>query len=246
MPKEKSISVVIPAYNEEANIATTILSLYQFLESRVSEFELIVVDDGSRDKTFQEAEGALKGGRGNPLRLRVIQHPVNRGYGGALRTGFYSARNNWILLFPGDAQFKVDEIDMLLSEARKIKNKQPFVVWPYRSQRAEGFHRALNAFLYRCLIRLVLGVHVRDIDCGMKLYHRDVFYKLPKLTSEGALIDAEIMTHCCKLGIPFLQVPVTHLPRGAGTPTGNNFKTITNMFRELRQFKRQLKNFMNQ
>lgn len=233
--------MVIPAYNEAAVIGDTITRLAQFLEAFVKDFEMIVVDDGSTDGTFEAAEQAIQKGNLNPRQLRVLRHEQNRGYGGALRTGFYSARGHWIILYPGDAQFRVEEIDLLLEEAKKIKHKLPFVIWPYRRNRAEGFQRAFNALVYRLLIRLVLGVGVRDVDCGMKLYHRDLFYKIPTLTSEGALIDAEILTHCRRHGIAIQQLGVTHLRREAGKATGANLRVIFQVFREMRQFRERLK-----
>lgn len=238
MSKREGISVVIPAYNEAENISPLLVELYHFLETRFRDFELLVIDDGSVDGTMQLAEATPRQAKLDPLKIKVIRHEQNRGYGGALRTGFYSARHEQILLYPGDRQFVVDEIQLLLEEAKKVKGKDPYVIWPYRARRAEGGLRRLNAALYHRLIGWALGVDgVRDIDCGMKLYHRDLFNRIPKLISEGALIDAEILTHCRKLHISIRQLPLTHVARRAGTATGANLRVIVQMFTELRKFR---------
>jgi dolichol-phosphate mannosyltransferase len=228
---------VIPAFNEADNIARTLGDLQRVLKSDGIGFELIVVDDGSRDPTSDQARRAAEGLGLKGDAFRLLRHPANRGYGAALTSGFREARREWVLLYPGDGQFDVAEIGRLKALASAEQGERPVVVWPYRQNRAEGWRRVLNAALYRLLIRAVLGVAVRDIDCGMKLYERRLFAAIPPLTSAGALIDAEILFHCRSRGVRVVETSVHHLPRRAGAPTGANWWVILRMFRELLRFR---------
>ncbi|MGE5551471.1 MAG: glycosyltransferase family 2 protein [Bacteroidota bacterium] len=220
------LSIVLPAYNEEGNIRRTIEEILSFLPGFAPigrDFEIIAVDDGSRDQTgriVQELSAV------HP-EVRLVQHEVNRGYGGALRSGFAAARGEFIFFMDSDGQFVFPEIEKLLA-----KIEQYDAVLGYRLDRQDSFMRKLNAFGWNTLTKLLFGLSVRDIDCAFKLYRRELIADMP-LSSGGALINAEMLARAKRKGFRFAQVGVTHRPRIAGKQTGANLRVIIKAFAEL-------------
>jgi glycosyltransferase involved in cell wall biosynthesis len=217
--------VAVPAYNEAGNLARVVTGIVTHLRGRFP-FEVVVVDDGSRDAT---AEVLADLTRRHP-EVRAIRHAVNRGYGGALRSGFAASRGAVVCLYPGDGQFDFAEVDLLLPLLDRAD-----IVAPYRERRSDPFIRKVNEVLYNLLIRLLFDLRVRDIDCGFKLYRGDVLRSIP-LESDGALIDAELLVKARRRGHVIVQRGVTHRPRLEGQQTGANLAVILRMFRELARF----------
>ncbi|MBU0512260.1 MAG: glycosyltransferase family 2 protein [Chloroflexi bacterium] len=218
-----SLSIVIPAYNEEANIRTTVAEVEAVARGLDIDYEIILVNDGSRDRT---------GEIGRELaayihNFRLVEHYPNRGYGGALKAGFTMARNEWISFVPGDGQFDFGEI-RLLTDCLPDGD----IVCGYRADRQDPFMRKVNAFGWNMLVRLLFGYLTRDIDCGFKLFRRDVLAHMI-LESDGALIDTEFLSSARAQGLRIAEVPVTHLPRMAGESTGANLRVIIKAFRDL-------------
>lgn len=223
MTKPK-ISAFFPAYNEEKNITTTVENAVSVLQDLAEEFEILIINDGSKDNTLviaRELEARFP-------QVKVINHEVNRGYGGALKSGFYNACFDWVVFTDSDGQFDFSELSKLLNKAESCD-----LVIGYRLKRVEGAFRWLNAKLWGLLIWLIFGLHVKDIDCAFKLIRRDVFDKIPKLESNGALISAELLIRCKKAHLKISQVGVCHYPRREGNPTGANIKVIIKAFKEL-------------
>ncbi len=241
MTGKASISVVVPAYNEAGNIGPTVTKLYRFLQPRFHPFEILVVDDGSVDGTSDAVKATVEKERLQPAAVKTIRHHKNLGYGAALCSGFYAAVCELVLLYPGDGQFDVEEVGTLVAAMAEIPAAELAIIWPYRTRRVEGLRRKINERLYHWLIAIVFGVQLRDIDCGFKLYRRTLFAHLPPLTSRGALIDAEILVHCRRLGVTIREVPVIHLLRRQGDQTGATLRVILYMFVELFRFKLRLK-----
>lgn len=220
---QKSLSVVLPAHNEEENIAKTVTDVLQVLSAWVSDFEVIVVDDGSTDRT-----GAIVAAiANNDSRVRLITHPVNRGYGAALVSGFEAVTREFAFFMDSDGQFDI----------RDIRQIFPFVdeydaVLGYRIDRQDTWMRKLNAWGWKMLVTLLLGVHVKDVDCAFKLYRAE-FLHLHSFETRGAMINAEMLYKLKRDGYTFKQVGVHHLPRLAGKATGANPKVILRAFREL-------------
>lgn len=223
MPKLE-LSVFFPAYNEEANIGTTVSRAAAVLEELKADYEIIVVNDGSIDRTASVVENLMATNR----RVRMVTHSPNRGYGGALKSGFYESRKELIFFTDGDGQFDFSEIKKLLP-----KIKEADLVVGYRLNRAEGLVRSINARLWTLLIRGLFGVRVRDIDCGFKLLKKEIIEKIPRLESDGALISDELLIKAQKAGFKVVEVGVHHYPRASGEPTGANVKVILRAFREL-------------
>jgi hypothetical protein len=218
-----SFSLVLPAYNEEANIKDTLEGALAILPEIVPRFEIVVVNDGSRDQTAEIVGGyARRDGR-----VRCISHEHNRGYGAAVTTGLRAARGDLIAFTDADGQFSLLDLPHLLALLESSD-----VVVGYRYQRADKWIRRVNAWGWNQLIRLVLGVRIRDLDCAFKVFRRGDLDRLG-LTATGAGINAEIMVQCTRGGLTIRETPVRHYARHQGQPTGANFKVILRAFREL-------------
>jgi len=218
-----SISVFLPCYNEQDNVERTTRNGLEVLEKLGADFEIIIVDDGSSDATGQIADRLAEETR----RVRVIHHPVNRGYGAALQSGFKAATKKLVFYTDGDGQFDIAELPALLPLAETYD-----IVSCYRLDRQDPLIRKINGWLWTKLVCLLFRMNIRDIDCAFKLFNRKIFDNIT-MTSEGALIDAEILARAAKIGCTITQRPVHHYPRKAGKQTGANLRVILRAFREL-------------
>ena len=219
------ISVVLPAYNEEANIETVVRQCAAYLDGRVPDYELLVVNDGSADRT-----GAILDRLAAEVpRLRPLHHPQNRGYGAALRTGFAAVTKRFVFYMDGDGQFDIRDLDLLLP----LVTDDDHIVTGYRIERRDPFVRRLNAKLFGgFLVRAMLGVRVRDLNCAFKLIPKKVFDHIT-LESTGALINAELYGRTVRNGFGIREVGVHHYPRTAGVQTGAHLSVILRAFYEL-------------
>jgi hypothetical protein len=222
-PYPAFLSLCMPAYNERANIEDTLDTACAVLPVFVERFEVVVVDDGSRDGT---GEAVARYGRHEP-RVRLACHPANRGYGAAVSTGLRAAEGDLIAFTDSDGQFSLLDVPQLLTHLDGND-----AVIGYRYHRADPWLRLLNAWCWNRLIRAVLGVRVRDLDCAFKLFRREVIDGL-ELTSTGAAINAEILAQCVRRGLKIFETPVMHYPRCRGTPTGAALRVIYRAFHEL-------------
>jgi glycosyltransferase involved in cell wall biosynthesis len=194
---------------------------------------VIVIDDGSRDQTAAIADRLAAA----DVRVRVIRHAVNQGYGAAVRSGFQAARHPLVVLADGDNQFDLGELPRLL---QAIEGHD--VVSGYRIARRDPPIRRLNAFMYNRLARVLFDIPVRDVNCGFKIYRAALLDRLlPQLRSTGALINVEMLARARKLGAAVSEIGVHHYPRETGTPTGGNLAVILRAFRELAQLSRELR-----
>lgn len=225
-----SISVVMPAYNEEANIGPMVSEVLEVMGPISDDYEVVVVDDGSRDKT---AEVVRKLAADHP-QVRLIQHQVNKGYGAAVYTGFTSATRDFIFFTDSDKQFEVREINRLLPLVEEAD-----LVAGYRAPRRDPFHRLLYGWGWTALVTLLFGYTVRDIDCAFKLFKREIIDHID-IKSRGATFSAEFLVRAKRRGYRIREVPVSHLPRLAGSQTGARLDVITRAFRELIRFRWQL------
>lgn len=222
--KKPSISVFFPAYNEEANIGALCLKTASVLKKIAGQWEVIAVNDGSRDRTAQVVEALHK----KQPRIRVVSHSVNSGYGAAVKTGFASAKHEWIFFTDGDGQFNVEEMSRFLPYL-----KDHDLVVGYRIDRADPFMRKANAFAWGTLVRTLFRLKgVRDIDCAFKFVRKDVFKKF-KLETTGAMISTELLVKSSKNGLRLMELGVNHYPRRAGVQTGAKLSVIARAFKEL-------------
>jgi len=222
------LSVFFPAYNEEVLLAPTVEKADKVLKKIVKEYEIIIVNDGSKDKTGEVAEAlAAK----NP-KIRVIHHPQNRGYGAALKSGMYAARYPWIAFTDADGQFDFSEITQFFKKQRKTDAD---IVAGYYLKRAVPFYRILGSKLaWELPVFLLFGLKMRDIDCGFKLFKKEVVDKIPRLEAErGPFITTEFLVKAKKAGFKIVELGVHHYPDVAGSSTGASFKVILAAYSEL-------------
>lgn len=220
---EYSLSMIMPAHNEEEVIAPTVEDALSTLGAWGLNFEIIVVDDGSKDAT-----GALLDTiAATDSRVRIIHHPINKGYGAALVSGFEQASKDLTFFMDSDGQFAIHDL-----EAFFPLMKQYDAVLGYRIHRQDTWMRKLNAWGWHILVGIVFGVHVRDVDCAFKLY-RTEFFRTHRLETRGAMINTEILYKFKQAGYTYTQIGVRHLPRRGGRATGAKLSVIARAFGEL-------------
>ncbi len=221
------LSFFFPAHNEEANLESLVDEALGALPALAEKFEIIAVDDGSRDRTPAIADGlAAK----YPETFRVVHHPTNLGYGAALRSGFQAARYELVAFIDGDRQFKVADVGRLTERLAAPDN--PDVVVGFRLKRADPPIRRWYARFYRLANRVFFGVRVRDIDCACKLFRREALTPI-RVSSGGAFFTAELLIKLRFEGRRVAEVGVPHYARTAGSPTGAKPSVV---FRAVRDF----------
>ena len=218
-----SLSVVLPAYNEEYTIEETVRHVSSVLQQWAREFEIVVVNDGSHDQTGSILALLAQ----EDTHLNVVTHPVNRGYGAALVSGFAAASKELTLFMDSDGQFDIEDLRLFFPYIDQYD-----AVLGYRIERQDAVLRKLNAWGWMLVVRLMLGVNVRDIDCAFKLYKTRYIHEIT-LETRGAMINAEMLYKFKHLGHTWQQVGVHHLPRRGGKATGANIKVILKAFKEL-------------
>ncbi|HEX4207055.1 MAG TPA: glycosyltransferase [Ktedonobacteraceae bacterium] len=218
-----SLSVILPAYNEEAVIASTVADVLETLPTWTSDFEVIVVNDGSQDATAALLESIAAAHQ----RVTVLHHAVNQGYGAALVTGFQASTRDLIFFMDADGQFALGDLERFFPLLHEYD-----AVLGYRINRQDPWMRKLNAWGWKVLVGMVLGVQVRDIDCAFKLYP-GTFLREQRLETRGAMINAEILWKFTRAGLTYTQVGVRHLPRKDGQATGAKPAVILRAFHEL-------------
>lgn len=236
MPMLSSISFFFPAYNERENVRPLVEEALRVLPEIANTYEIIIVDDGSKDGTYEESEKLAHKHRGI---VRAVHNNPNRGYGGAVKRGLEEARHEWVFFTDGDRQFKLDELRDFATEAEK---GEADLVIGFRKKRSDPPHRLLNAKMYGTMIKTLFHLKVRDIDCAYKLIHRRVLDAV-RLESDGALVSAELLVKARNCGFKWAQIGVNHYPREAGEQTGANPRVILRMFKELFRNYKQMKRY---
>ena len=227
-----TISLVMPAYNEAENIEPMVEEATPALEANADDYEIIVVDDGSADDTAAVTRRVME----SHPHVRLVEHPVNQGFGAAVFSGFTNAEKDWIFYTDADRQFVLSELERFvpyMDEADLIAG--------YRAPRRDPFMRVFYGKGWSALCTLVFGYTVRDVDCGFKLFRRDIIQNLaPTIASRGATFSIEWLVRAKRAGYRFVELPVTHRPRVVGSQTGANINVIVRAFRELVQVRLQL------
>jgi glycosyltransferase involved in cell wall biosynthesis len=196
----KNLSVFFPAYNEEDNIANTVSQAIDVLKSlNLADYEVIVVDDGSSDRTA----AAVQKLAAKNSKIRLIRHSYNRGYGAALKTGFSSAKFDWIAFTDSDGQFDFREISKFLTYVPDYQ-----VIAGYRKNRSDSKFRRMMAFLLRIWDTILFGLNLKDVDCGFKLIKKSVIDKVFPLVTESAITETEMMAKIHRAGFPIKQIGV--------------------------------------
>ena len=225
--KIKSLSVFFPTYNEEGNIKSTVTKAKAVLQKYVENWEILIVNDGSTDRTKEISEELSR----EDERIKVFNHEVNRGYGASLKSGFYNAKYPWIVFTDSDGQFDFSEINSFFEKQQETN--ADLVIGYYKKRKVSKF-KIITSRMWEIAVMILFGLHVHDIDCGFKLVSKTVIDKIPKLESErGAFISSEFLIKAKKSGFKIVEIPVTHLPRVQGKGTGRNIKVIIQSFVDL-------------
>lgn len=219
-----ALSYFFPAHDEAENVEALVLEALEELPRLAEHFEIVCVDDGSRDGTGAIAD-RLAAQR--PDVVRVVHHATNRGYGAALRSGFRAARYELVCFTDGDRQFRVADLAVLLDRlaAGSADGRSPDVVAGYRLKRADPAIRLAYARVYRACLRTFFGLGLRDVDCACKLVRREALKGI-RLESRGAFLSAELLIKLREMGRSLVEVGVPHHPRTAGQASGADPRVV--------------------
>jgi glycosyltransferase involved in cell wall biosynthesis len=225
VPKKlSSVSAVFPAYNDGGTIPSMVLTALMALRQVTDDYEVIVTNDGSADYTAAVLEEL----KGRVPQLRVIHHPQNRGYGGALRSGFEAATKDWVFYTDGDAQYNpLDLVDLAAALTQGVD-----VVNGYKIARSDPWIRKIIGRTYHAMVSRAFGIHIRDVDCDFRLMRRDALMKI-KLESHSGSICVELVKKLQDVGCVFAEIPVHHYPRAYGSSQFFNFRHVFNVARQL-------------
>ena len=221
-----AISVFFPAYNDAGTIASMVVSARMAVRELTDDFEIVVVNDGSRDHTadvLAELERIIP-------ELRVVQHEKNQGYGGALRTGFASAAKELVFYTDGDAQYDPREVKALVD----VMDDGVDFVNGYKIGRSDPLHRIIIGRLYHWTVRIAFGLQLRDVDCDFRLFRKSIFDRV-ELTKSSGVICVELVKKVQDAGYSIREVPVHHYHRAYGKSQFFNFprviRTLYDLFR---------------
>jgi glycosyltransferase involved in cell wall biosynthesis len=217
-----SLSLILPVHNEEANIGVVLERALEVLPHYTSDFEIVPVNDGSRDRS---AAILAEFAAARP-EVKPVTHPVNRGYGAALTSGFRASTGDFVMFMDADRQFDIGDLALLAPFVGRFD-----VVAGFRMERNDPLHRRVFAEIFNVTVRVLFGVHLRDIDCAFKIFRGDLLRSI-ELTAPGALINTEMQAKLRRQGASLQQVGVHHYPRVAGTATGGNPRVIARAMKE--------------
>jgi glycosyltransferase involved in cell wall biosynthesis len=229
--RSRSLSIFFPCYNEQANVERVTLAALGTFRRICDDFEVIIVNDGSKDATGEIADRLAR----DHCEVKAVHNYPNRGYGGALQRGFREASKDFIFYTDGDGQFDFDEIDKLIPMLDQFD-----IVSAYRLDRRDSAMRKINAWCWGRLVDLIFHLNLRDVDCAFKIYPRRFIEEI-EMKSTGALIDTEMLARARRLGYTIGQIGVHHYPRTAGKQTGANLRVILRAFRELFKLRNEIR-----
>ncbi len=217
MKKISNLSIFFPFWNEEMNIEKVVTTAIPHIKKIAEKWEIIIVDDGSVDKTLEKAEKLAKDNQN----IRVISHSPNRGYGAALKAGFENSKFDYVVFTDGDAQFDFGEIYRFVEEI----NKNDIVIG-YRKKRQDNKVRHILMNLLKAWDYVFFKFWFKDIDCGFKMFKKSALDEIMPFRSEGAMITTEILAKSVRKKLKIKEVEVTHYPREFGNQSGANLAVI--------------------
>ena len=230
--RASSLSIVVPAFDEADNVVPAIQAISAVARPLGRDYEIILVNDGSRDATGELARARLVG---RIPGFVLIEHSPNRGYGGALKAGFAVATKEVVAFTAADRQFDFREVTRLLDAL----TPDVALVSGRRLDRRDRAMRRLNGMGWNLVVTALFGRSVSDIDCGFKVFRREVLDHI-HIESDGAMVDTEMLAELRARGYRLAEVPVTHLARVAGSPTGAHPVVVVRAFRDLVRFRLRL------
>jgi len=228
MPKLSSLSVFFPCYNEEKNLENTFNKALPIIQDIADKWEIIIIDDGSKDKTNLVAQKLVAK---YPKNVVLVTHNPNRGYGAAFKSGMYTAKYDWIAFTDSDGQFDFSEIRNFIDTQRKTKSD---IVIGYYLSRQVSPMVVFTSKLWELIVFVLFGLKVTDIDCGFKFVSKKVIDTIPRLEAErGAFISSEFLIKSKKAGFKITEIGINHYPRTQGQATGRHLKVIIKSFSDL-------------
>lgn len=225
MSSPYSISAFFPAYNDAGTISSMVITVLLTLRELTDDYEVIVVNDGSQDHTALILDELA---RIYPNEVRIIHHPQNRGYGGALRTGFYSSTKDWVFYTDGDAQYDPRELKNL---AALVSDDVDFING-WKIERQDPLHRIIIGRIYQYTIKIAFGLKLKDVDCDFRLMRKEVFEEL-NLTSDSGVICVELMKKVQDAGFRLTETPVHHFHRAYGKSQFFRFRRLAQVAGDL-------------
>ena len=211
------VSIFYPCYDDWGTMGSMVLLTLQTVERLGIDYDLTIVDDGSNEHT----QALLNEISARFPQVRIIQHGKNRGYGGALRSGFAAATREWIFYTDGDAQYDVRELEILLEHA----GPEVDIVQGYKIARHDPLYRIIIGRIYHWIVKIAFGLKLRDVDCDFRLIRRTVFDRVT-LTRDSGVVCAEMMTKMQRAGFRMVEAPVHHYQRAHGKSQFFNFPRI--------------------
>lgn len=225
--KLNELSVFFPTYNEEENIARTVKNTYKVLPKVAKKWEILIINDGSKDNTKKVAKDLEKINKN----IKLIDHDVNKGYGGALQTGFSRSKYEWVSFTDADGQFDFSEITNFIDKQRETGADA--VIGFYKKRQVSKF-KILTSKMWEYVVFFLFGLKVHDIDCGFKLLSKKMLDDIMPLDSQrGAFISSEFLIKAKNKGYKIVEIPVTHYPRTKGVGTGRDINVIIQSFTDL-------------
>jgi len=213
---DTKLTLVLPAHNEADNIEAVVSRGLSVLPKVVAHLEVIVVNDGSRDRTPEIIDQLAA----DDNRVKAVHHSTNQGYGAALTSGFKVASGDLIMFMDADRQFEIADITALIPYVPHFD-----VVAGYRIDRQDPLYRKLYGKLFGIVVWILFGIKMRDVDCAFKIYRADLL-KGMNLTAPGALINTEMLARARRSGAKVAQVGVRHYPRLAGQSSGGSPRVV--------------------
>lgn len=232
IPNTLSISAFFPAYNDAGTIPSMVITVLLTLRELCHDYEVIIINDGSQDHTPQVLDELA---RIYPDEVRVIHHIKNKGYGGALRSGFAHATKEWIFYTDGDAQYDPRELKLLA----KLVNDEVDFINGWKIERNDPLHRIIIGKIYQYIIKMTFGLRLKDVDCDFRLMRRAVFDKV-ELTANSGVICVELMKKTQDAGFRLTETPVHHFHRAYGRSQFFNFRRLARVAYDLQILWRKL------
>jgi len=225
MTDKIAISAFFPAYNDAGTIPSMVMTVLLTLREISDDYEVIVINDGSQDFTGPLLDELA---RIYPHEVRIVHHPQNRGYGGALRSGFAQARKEWIFYTDGDAQYDPRELKKL---AALVSDEVDFING-WKIERQDPLHRIIIGRIYQYTVKFLFGLRLKDVDCDFRLMRRAVFDTV-KLEADSGVICVELMKKVQEANFRLTETPVHHYHRAYGKSQFFNFRRLLRVAKDL-------------
>ncbi len=219
-----SVSIFYPCYNDWGTMGSMVLLTVQTAERLGLDYDITLIDDGSGPHTLQLLDIIEE----KYPTVKVVRHEKNRGYGGALRSGFAAGSKEWIFYTDGDAQYDVRELELLVAQA----SPEVDVVQGYKITRNDPTHRRVIGRIYHWMVKTAFGLRLRDVDCDFRLIRRSVFDRITLIHNSG-IICCEMMVKIQRAGFRVAEVPVHHFERAHGKSQFFNFPRIANVAKNM-------------